>query len=91
MNPFSQLPTILPPRVPSTSEEFVVAMAVKDLNFFQGLSEKDRRGLLIDDSRTLFRVGPLIFIVVLGQDGILFYDELLKEHDELKERCEALE
>lgn len=36
----------------------------------------DRRGLLVDVSRTLFRVGSLISIVVVGQDGILGYDTI---------------
>lgn len=73
---FFRLPDILPSRVPSTPKEFVVVVAVEDLDFIRGLFGNDRRILILDDSRTLFRVQSLVFTVANTKDYVLGSAEL---------------
>ena len=73
---FFRLPDILPSRVPSTPEEFVVVVAAEDLDFIRGLFGNDRRILILDYSRTLFRVPSLVSIVANIKDYVLGSVEL---------------
>lgn len=77
--------------MPITSEEFDVVVDAEDMDFVRGLSATDRWGLFANVSHTLFRIGSLISFVFAGQDVVLGSGELLKERDELKDRCEVLE
>lgn len=77
--------------MPRTPEEFVASVAAEDLDIACGLFATDKLVLFADASHTLFRVRSLIYIVVVVQDDVLGYGELLKEHDELKDMCKVLE
>lgn len=46
---------------------------------------------MADASRTLFRGGSLVSMATVGQDYMLGFGYLLREHDELREKYEALE
>lgn len=72
-------------------EEFAAIVAFEDLDFVWGLSLTDRQILFVDVSHTLFKVGSLVSIIVVGQDDILGSIELSRERDELRETCEAVE
>lgn len=61
---FFRLHDILPSRVPSTPEEFTAVVANENLTFVQSLFVTDGQGFLSHVSRTLFRVGSLVSMVV---------------------------
>lgn len=91
LTPFFRIPTILPSRLPRTPEEFIIVMVFEDLDFVLGLSAIDRKSLFADVSLTLFRARSLVSILVVSQDNFLGSDDLSRERDKRKERCEALE
>lgn len=90
-NPFFWLCSILPSWISNTSGEFPIVVANKELAFVQSLSVTDKQGLFADTSHTLFKVGYLISMVVVGQDDVLDSSDLSREWDELREKCEVFE
>lgn len=91
LTPFFRLSGILPSRVPNTQEELDVVVAIEDLDFVRSLFEADRQGLFVDTSRTLLRVGSLVSMVVTEQKVVLGSNNLDREQDKLKEKCETIE
>lgn len=65
-------------------------MATEDLAFVLNLYVVDRRGLFADASRTLFHAKSLVSKVASIQDDVLGYGDLVREQDQLKEKCKTL-
>ncbi|CAI8610326.1 unnamed protein product [Vicia faba] len=63
----------------------------QDPDFFWGLSATDMWSLFRDASHTLFMAGSLVSIVVTWHDDVLGSNNLSRERDEIRERCETLE
>lgn len=91
LNYFFQLPTIMLSRIPSTQEEFTAIVANEDLAFVRGLSVTNRQSLFADASHTLFRDRSMVSMLYVVQNNVLGSDDLLKERDDLREKCVALE
>lgn len=60
-------------------------MAAEKLDFILGLLVTDMHILFVNASPTLFRVEPLVSIVLVGQDNVLGSGKLSKERDKLRE------
>lgn len=59
-----------------------------DFNFKRDMISQ---GLFADISRTLFRVGSLVSMEIVGQDNVLGSSKLSRKRDELEEKCKVLE
>lgn len=88
---FFWIPVVLPSGASNTLEVFVAIVAAKDLTFIWNLFAANRHGIFEDASCTLFRVRSLVSGVVRGQDDVSAFGDIFREHNELKEKCEALE
>ncbi|CAI8600946.1 unnamed protein product [Vicia faba] len=84
-----QTPAILPSLLPSSPEEFTIDVADEDISFVWSLFITYMRGLFAKASRTLFRAGSRVLMVAARQNDVLSYGDLSKEHNGIKEKCEA--
>lgn len=79
------------PMYQALRRNFFVVMANEDLDFVRSLSTSKIRGLFAYASRTLFKAGSLVSLVAADQDDVLSSDDLSRERDGLKEKCETFE
>lgn len=66
-------------------------MATKDLDFVHNLFVDNKQSLFADASCNLSKVEYVVSMVVVCYDDVLGSRNLAREHDELDEKCEALE
>ncbi|CAI8607324.1 unnamed protein product [Vicia faba] len=88
---FFRLPVILLSQVPSALDEFSIIVTSKYLDFIHGLSTIATQGIFSNASRNLFKAGSFVSIVFVSPNDVMGSIELLRERDEVKETCEALE